>query len=395
MKFLRTLLPLVIILLAACGGGTTQNTTPPAPNVTSNAQPSPSPTADAGSATTTGGTATGEWNCGDRERLGNRLAIFSWADYWPIEPDNNLLQEFEEACGVRVTLDTFPSNEDLAARIRAGNSGYDIIVPSDYMVEILAQEGRLLKLDKSLLPNMANLDPDQLGLYYDPNNDYSVPYQYGLTGIAYNRAAVDPAPTGWAALFDTTQLEPYRNSVSMLDDERESIGAALQYLGYSVNSTNADELNQARDLLLQQKPLLARYDSESVSQGLASGEIVLAHAWNGAASLAKAENPDIEWILPADGGVIWQDTLAIPADAPNAYAAHIFINNVLDGVIGARITDFTYFLTPNLAAAPLVSDEVRALIYYPDDAMRARLEYIERHGDPALYSDIWTRVKGG
>jgi spermidine/putrescine transport system substrate-binding protein len=181
----------------------------------------------------------------------------------------------------------------------------------------------------------------------------------------------------------------------MLDDERESVGAALQYLGYSVNSTSADELTQARDLLLQQKPLLARYDSESVSQGLASGEIVLAHAWNGAASLAKEENPDIEWILPEDGGVIWQDTLAIPADAPNAYAAHVFINNVLDGVIGARITDYTYFLTPNLAAEPLVSEDVRDLIYYPDDEMRERLEYIERRGDPALYSDIWTQVKGG
>lgn len=347
-----------------------------------------------GSETAAGGTSTGEFNCGDTSRLGDELHIFSWADYWPVEDDDNLLQEFQDACGVEVTLDTFPSNEDMAARIRAGNSGYDIIVPSDYMVGILALEGRLLKLDKAQLPNMANLDPNQMGLYYDPNNDYSIPYQYGMTGIAYNKAEVNPAPDSWAAIFEPAQLEPYQNKVSMLDDEREAIGAALVYRGNSYNNDDPAQLEEAKALLLAQKPLLARYDSENVSSGLASGEIVMAQAWNGAAALARAENPDIEWIVPKEGGVLWQDNLAIPADAPEPYTAHVFINNVLDGKIGARITDYTYYLTPNKAAEPLVSEEVRQLQYYPDDAMRKQLEYIERKTDPALFSDIWTEVKG-
>lgn len=347
-----------------------------------------------GSETAAGGTSTGEFNCGDTSKLGKELHIFSWADYWPVDDDNNLLQDFQKACGVEVTLDTFPSNEDLAARIRAGNSGYDIIIPSDYMVDILIQEGRLLKLDKSQIPNIANLDPNQMGLYYDPNNDYSIPYQYGMTGIAYNKTEVNPAPDSWAAIFEPAQLQPYQNKVSMLDDEREAIGAALKYRGNSYNSTDQAQLDQAKALLLAQKPLLARYDSENVASGLASGEIVMAHGWNGAAALARSENADIEWIVPKEGGVIWQDNLAIPSDAPEPYTAHVFINNVLDGKIGARITDYTYYLTPNKAAEPLVSEEVRQLQFYPDDELRKRLEYIERKGDPALYSDIWTEVKG-
>ncbi|HEX6289447.1 MAG TPA: extracellular solute-binding protein [Herpetosiphonaceae bacterium] len=365
-------------------------------------EPQMTETAAAGSATATaggsgqapGGTSTGEIDCGDKSKLGTTLHIFSWADYWPVEDDNNLLADFQAACGVEVTLDTFPSNEDLAAKIRAGNSGYDIIVPSDYMVGILAEEGRLLKLDKSLIPNIANLDQNQMGLYYDPNNDYSLPYQYGMTGIAFNSKEVTPAPDSWAALFDPAQLKPYENKVSMLDDERESVGAALKYQGYSYNAIDPQELAKAKEVLLAQKPLLARYDSENVAAGLTSGEIVMAHAWNGAAALARSENPDIQWIVPKEGGVIWQDNLAIPADAPEPYTAHVFINNVLDGKIGARITDFTYYLTPNKAAEPLVSEDVRQLQFYPDDEMRKRLEYIERKGDPALYSDIWTEIKG-
>lgn len=341
-----------------------------------------------------GGTATGEWNCGDQSRLSDSLAIFSWADYWPEDDDNNLFADFEAACGVQITLDTYPSNEELAAKLRAGNSGYDIVLPSDYMVGILAEEGRLASLDKSLLPNLANIDPNQLGLYYDPNNDYSIPFQYGTTGIAYNKAEVNPAPDSWAALLEPAQLEPYNGRVSMFDDEREGVGAALKYKGFSVNSTDQAQLDQAQQLLLAQKPYLARYDSEAYTQGLVSGELVLAQAWNGNTSLAKVENTDIEFVIPREGGVIWQDNLAIPADSANSYTAHVFINNVLDGVIGARITNFTYYLTPNKAAEPLLDEEVKAIQYYPTDEERQRLEYIERKGDPAIYSDIWTAVKG-
>ncbi len=405
MKHRLSVLLVGVILLAACGApstdqaaspsaGTGGSTSPGASaSAATSASTSTAPSTSAPAETTTsaaaGGTATGEWNCGDASRLEDELNIFTWSDYWP----DDLIAEFEDACGVAVTLSTYPSNEDLAARIRAGNSGYDLILPSDYMVDILAREGRLLELDKAQLPNIANLDPAQLDPYYDPGNRYSVPFQYGVTGIAYNSAEVTTPPTSWAALFDPAQLEPYQNSVSMLDDEREAIGAALKYRGNSVNSTDAAQLSEAEEVLAAQKPLLARYDSENQAAGLASGEIVLAHAWNGAASVAKEENPDIEWVLPEEGGVIWVDTMAIPNDAPHPYAAHVLINNVLDGVLSARITDFSYYPAPNVAAEPLISQEVRDLLFLPTAADQQRLEYIQRQSDPALYGDIWTRIK--
>jgi spermidine/putrescine transport system substrate-binding protein len=347
----------------------------------------------AGTATAAGGTSTGEFNCRDQAQLDGELNIFTWADYWPEESENDVIGDFEAACGVEVTLTTYASNEEMAAKLRAGNSGYDIIVPSDYMVATLAAENRLLPLDKAQLPNMANLDPDQMGLYYDPPNEYSIPFQYGMTGIGYNAAQVDPAPDSWAVLFEPDQFEQYNGQFSMLDDERETIGAALKYRGYSVNSTNPDELAEAQALLEAQKCAISSYDSESYTQALAAEEILMAHAWNGNTSLAKSENENIEWIVPQEGGVIWQDNLAIPADAPHPYTAHVFINNVLDGEIGARITNYTYYLTPNAAAEPLLDEEVQAIQFLPTDELRERLEYIERTGDPRLYSDIWTQIQ--
>jgi spermidine/putrescine transport system substrate-binding protein len=387
------------VVLAACGNTPTSGTAPSATTVPpettgTDAPPAATEASDTQPAASAEAASTGGWDCGDRSKLGTTLNIFSWADYFPEEDDNNILADFEEACGVEVTLDTYPSNEDMAARIRAGNAGYDIIVPSDYMVDILKQENRLLKLDQSVLTNLKNLDPNQRSLYYDPNNEYSVPFQYGMTGIAFDSTKVNPAPDSWAVLFDPEQLTAYQNQASMLDDEREGVGAALRFLGYSYNSTDPEELAEAQAVLEATKPLLAGYDSENVQNTLSSGEVVIAQAWNGQASLAKAENPNIQWIVPKEGGAIWQDNLAIPADAPQPYAAHVFINNVLDAAVGARITDFTGFLTPNAASVPLLAEETRALQFQPTEDMRDRLEWIERKGDSALYSDVWTAVKG-
>lgn len=339
------------------------------------------------------GTSSGTFNCGDSARLDDELNIFTWADYWPEDEENNVIADFEAACGVQVTLTTYASNEELAAKLRAGNSGYDLVLPSDYMVDTLIKEERLLKLDKSALPNMANLDPAQMSLYYDPSNDYSIPFQYGMTGIGYNTQEVTTKPDSWAALFEPSQFEGYAQRFSMLDDERETIGAALKYKGYSVNSTDPAQLAEAKQLLEAQKCGLSSYDSESYTQSLAGGEIVMAHAWNGNTSLAREENADIDWFVPKEGGVIWQDNLAIPADAPHPYTAHVFINNVLDGQIGARITNYTYYLTPNTASEPLINEAVKQIQYYPTEELRQRLEYIERQGDPRLYSDIWTEIQ--
>ncbi|MCB0212156.1 MAG: spermidine/putrescine ABC transporter substrate-binding protein, partial [Anaerolineae bacterium] len=332
--------------------------------------------------------------CGDPSKLASKLNIFNWADY--MDPD--ILTQFEEECGVPVTQDIYSSNEDLIAKLLAGNSGYDLVFPSDYAVQILISEGLLAELDKSNIPNIENLDPNLMGLYYDPDNTYSVPYQWGTTGLAYNiNEFPDGAPESWAAIFEPDQVCQHSGFVSMLDDEREAIGAALLYLGYSYNETSPEAQQKAEDLLKAQKDCLAGYDSDNFDDTLMAEEIVLAHAWSGAVATARSENENVAYTIPKEGGAIWQDNMTIPADAPNKYTAEVFINYILDPEIGAQLSNWTYYFTPNKASEPLLDEYYFDLLksggMLVDDDIRSRLQWIERSDESIIFSDTWTAVK--
>ncbi len=331
--------------------------------------------------------------CGDPSKLSDVLRFFNWADYM----DEEILTQFEAECGVKVTQDIYSSNEDLIAKLQAGNAGYDLVIPSDYAVQILIKAGLLRPLEMANIPNVANIDPNLMGMYYDPENTYSIPYQWGTTGIAYNTTAYAEAPDSWAALFDPAQVCEQKGFASMLDDERESIGAALKYLGYSYNDTDADHQAQARDLLLGQKECLAGYNSENYIQSLSGEEVMIAHAWSGGTAQARSENENVKFVIPKEGGTIWMDNMTIPADAPNAYTAEIFINYLLDPEIGAQLSNYTYYFTPNAAAQPLLDADYFALLesggMFVDDAVRARLEWIKRDDKSIIFSDTWTAVK--
>jgi spermidine/putrescine transport system substrate-binding protein len=332
--------------------------------------------------------------CGDPSQLSAELNFFNWSDYI----DEDILTQFEEECGVKVIQDLYSSNEDMIAKIQAGNSGYDLIVPSDYAVELLAEAGLLAELDMENIPNFSNLKPGTVGLYFDPDNKYSVPYQWGTTGIAYNETAFpDGLPDSWAYLFDPELVCQHSGFVSMLDDERESIGAVLQYLGYSYNDTDPAHQEEAKDVLLAQKECLAGYNSDNVNQQLAAEEIVLAHAWTGDAALARDENENIKFVIPKEGGAIWQDNLAIPIDAPHKYTAEVFINYLLDPEIGAQNTNYIYYFTPNAASEPLLDEYYYDLLesggMLVDDEIMSGLEWIERDEDSIIFSDTWTAVK--
>jgi spermidine/putrescine transport system substrate-binding protein len=301
-------------------------------------------------------------------------------------------------------METYDTNEDMLAKIRPGHSGYDVVVPSDYAVDIMIKEGLAAKLDKAQLPNMQYLNPDYLKLYYDPNNDYSVPYFVGTTGIAYNKKDFPTPPDSWAALFDPAQLEKYKGKVSMLDDERESIGAALIYLGKSLNDTDPKDLAAAEDLLTKQKPFLASYNSSDFNRKLASEEIVIAHAWNGSAGQAYTGlddfpgNTNIGFVVPKEGGTIWQDNMMVVGDSPNKYTAEVFINYMLDPQVGAKNTDYVLYGTPNLAAEKLIDEKTRGVYDAgfgpPKGDLIKRLEWIKRSdANNTVFSDIWTRVK--
>lgn len=331
--------------------------------------------------------------CGDPDKLSDVLRFFNWADYM----DEDIMTQFEEACGVKVTQDIYSSNEDLIAKLQAGNAGYDLVIPSDYAVQILISGGLLRPLDMESIPNVANIDPALMGMYYDPDNTYSIPYQWGTTGIAYNVTAYPDGVDSWAALFDPEQVCEQRGFASMLDDERESIGAVLKYLGYSYNDADPDHQAQARDVLLAQKECLAGYNSDNYNQTLAAEEVMIAHAWSGGTALARSENENVVFVIPNEGGAIWMDNMAIPADAPNPYTAEIFINYLLDAEIGAQLSNYTYYFTPNTAAQPLLDSYYFDLLesggMNVDDEIRARLEWIVRDDQSIIFSDTWTAVK--
>jgi spermidine/putrescine transport system substrate-binding protein len=392
MKRLKLLwLPLIAILvLAACG----------APDAGTTAAPNDASAAPASQvAAASDGGATDDLQV-DQSKLSQTLNIYNWADYL----DPAVLEAFGEEYGVQVTMDVFDNNEDMIAKIRPGNSGYDVVFPSDYAVDIMIKDGLAAQIDKSLLPNMKHLKPANMDLYYDKGNVYSLPYNLGTTGLGYNTSRFPTPPNSWAAVFDPQQLEGYSGEVSMLDDEREVPGAALKYLGKSLNSTDPADLEQAEALLKAQKPYLAAYDSSNVSRKLASGEIAIGHIYNYAVLQARLGlegdyegNPDIAYFMPKEGGTIWQDNLVIVADSPNQYTAHVFINYMLRPDVAAKNAEYILGITPNADAEALLSPELQQAYkegFAPDDEQLKRLEWIERNDATVAFTDLWTAVKG-
>lgn len=394
MKWFR-FLPLIMVValaLAACGGAPAASPG----NEYGSGGATPEPTA----APATTQPAQGDVLEVDRAKLSTELRFFNWTDY----VDPAILEDFEKEYGVKVIVDLFDANEDMIAKVRAGRSGYDIVTPSDYAVETMWREGLLTKLDKAMLPNLKHIDPGLLDKYFDPGNVYSVPYLYGITGIAYNKQNFPDGVDSWAALFDTAQIEKYSGQFSMLDDERESPGAALKYLGYSLNETNPEALKKAQDLLIAQKPFLAAYNSSDVNRKLASGEYVIAHAWSGSAMQARSGlgdefsgNPDIAFVIPKEGGMIWMDNMVILADSPNAYTAHVFMNFMLRPDIAARNAEYVGYLTPNKDGEQLLPQNVIDLYnegFAPNEEVLKRLEWAVRNEQTAAFTDVWTAVKG-
>ncbi len=329
---------------------------------------------------------------GEKEgKLAKELHLYNWSEY--IEPE--VLADFEEEFGVKVIEDTFANNEELLAKLQAGAGGYDVIVPSDYMVEIMVEEGLLAELDHANLENIKNLDAKFAKPPYDPELIYCVPYLWGTTGIGYNADVFEDPPDSWAYLFDPEMAAEYSGQLTMLNDVREAMGAALKYLGYSLNSTNEEELAAARDLLIQQKQWVYAYDAEQYEDLLSSDETVIAHGWSGDFFMVAEEDERIWYAIPQEGGTIWADNLCIPKGAPNQYTAEVFINYLLRPEVSAANSNFTWYASPNAGAADFIDAEVleEPAIYPPPEVM-ARLEWLEDVGEATpLYERMWTEVK--
>lgn len=323
-----------------------------------------------------------------RERgLEDRLNIYNWSDYVAEET----IPGFERELGVKVTYDTYESNEELLAKIQAGASGYDIIVPSNYIVEILIAAGQLDPLSQEWLPNLPNLAPRFRSPPYDAGNRYSVPYQWGTSGIAYRSDRVRGKVDAWRVLW----YEEHAGKITMLDDMREVIGAALKVLGYSLNSTDEAQLAEAKTLCIEQKRLLKAYVSAAVKPQLIAGDVWLAQLWSGDAFQAMREQPAIRYAIPKEGSAIWADNLCIPRSAPHRRAAHAFIDYVLRPPVAAAISNAVGYGCPNEAARPLIAEPLRSdPALYPPAEILDRLEWIVDLGAATrLYDRLWTEIK--
>lgn len=328
-------------------------------------------------------------------RLAPILRLFNFPEYL----DEGLVSEFRERYGVRIVQDYFDTNEAMITRLIAGGGGqFDLVVASDYAVAILADAGQLQPLDASLLPNRANLHPALTSLPYDSENRYSIPYQWGTTGIGLREDRVSGSESDWstwAVLFDPAREV---GRFALLDDPRESIGAALIFLGHSVNSTHPDHLAEAEALLSSSVGRSVAVTPASTGRDLLlAGELALSHNHSGEIAMAAKERAGVVYLLPTEGAVVWADNLVIPARSESAYTAHVFMNFLLDPANGARLTEEIRYYSPNLASWALLEDDLRAEheVFLGDGAMD-RLQFIEDvGGDRRLFDEIWTRVKAG
>jgi spermidine/putrescine transport system permease protein len=318
---------------------------------------------------------------------GGELNIFIWSNYLP----ENVIAEFERRYDAKINVELYDSNEALLARLQSGGVIYDIIVPSDYMVTVLKEQGLLQELNRDVLTNFSNIDPQFAGLPFDPANQFSVPYMWGTTGIAYRKDKVSGPIDSWSALWDPR----YKDRIAMLDDVRETIGAALKLLGRSENSTDPAEIKAAAELLMQQKPLVKAYDSGGFDQMLLSGDAWIAQAYSGQIAKAIIDNPAIGYVIPKEGCTIFVDNMCVPRNAVHKELAHEFMNFVLEARAGADIANGTGYSSVNLAARPLIRPELLTNeAGYPPREDLERCEFIRELG-PAIsvYDRWWTEVK--
>jgi spermidine/putrescine transport system substrate-binding protein len=289
-------------------------------------------------------------------------------------------------------IDTFDSNEAMYAKIKAGASGYDLITPSSYMVSIMNKEGLLQPLDHARIPNLRYVDAEYLStVAIDPTMQHSVPYMLTNTGIAYLKSKVPDFEPTWAA-FDRADLG---RRVTMLNDMRETIGAALKFLGYSLNTTNDQELEQARDVAIRWKRNLAKFENEQYKSGLASGEFVMVHGYSGDIVQVQGENEDIAFAAPQEGTSVSCDDFVIPKSAKEVDLAHAFVNFLHDPKNAAANSESIGYLCPNSASYPLLPEEFRSNpAVFLDPEVKARSEVILDLGDMNVkYTRIWDQIK--
>ena len=313
--------------------------------------------------------------------------VYNWDTYI----GDTTLQTFTETTGVEVTYDLYANLEEMFAKFQEGNPGYDVIFPSDYMMETMIAAGMLEELDHSKIPNFKHIDPNFLNPSFDPGCKHNIPYFWGSVGIGYRKSKVD-APTSWGALFDSDQ---HSGRIALLADSRFVLALALMYLGHSANSTSAEEIGEARDLLIRQKKHLKGFVPDSGQDMLIAGDIDLVMEWNGDVLKVMEEDDDLSYVVPDEGSVLWIDGLCIPKGAPNRENAYKFLNHIHEPEVNAEIANTIHYATSNKSAREFVneSDRNNPAVYLPDEIV-AKCQLLIDVGDALrLYDEAWTAIQ--
>jgi spermidine/putrescine transport system substrate-binding protein len=323
------------------------------------------------------------------------LRVFTWSEYMDEE---KMPADFEKRFGIKVRLDIYENNEEMVAKLQAGGVGqYDIIVPSDYILPVLVNQKLIQPLDHGKLPNLKNLKPRFRETAYDPGNRYSVAYQWGTVGLMYRKNKVpEEAAASWSVLFNPgKQPGPFW----LIDGVREMMGIALVYLGEDFNSTDPAALKSAADLLVatkRSKYCLGFKGGVGGKNDVVAGMAVAAIVYNGDAIQSVSEDPErLGFIIPREGSEIWLDSMAIPSGAPNPDAAHKWINWILEPEVGAELSNYNQYATPNAAAEPFIDPEDLANPgIYPTPAIMEKLHFTKDLGkDNRIMDQAWTRAK--
>ena len=305
------------------------------------------------------------------------ISVYNWGDY--IEPE--VLDLFEQETGIEVIYETFETNEDMYAKIAMGGSSYDVIF----------QENLLQKVNWDNIPNVANIDPRFMHESYDPEAAYSVPYTWGTMGILYNTEMVEEEPTSWATLMDET----YTMDMLMLNSPRDTLAIALVMCGHDLNSTDPADLEDAKNLLIEQKPMVLAYVVDEVKDKMIGGEAAVALVWSGDATFCMSESDELNYVVPQEGGNIFYDSICIPANARNVSGAEKFIDFMCRADIAAKNYEYVGYAIPNTAAIELLGEEEynASPVNNPPQDVLDKCEVFRYLGeDTKLYDQIWTEI---
>lgn len=321
-----------------------------------------------------------------------KVIVYNWGEY--IDPET--IQMFEEETGIEVVYDEFETNEIMYPKVESGAAEYDVVCPSDYMIDKMIQNGLLQELNYDNIPNAkANIGAQyyEQAEDFDPGNKYAVPYCWGTVGILYNKTMVDEPITSWGQLWD----EKYKDNILMQDSVRDAFMVAEKLNGFSMNTVDPSELETAKNALIEQKPLVQAYVIDQVRDKMIGGEAAIGVIYSGEAIYTQRENPDLEYVIPEEGTNVWIDCWCILKDAPNKENAEKFIDFMCRGDIAEKNFEYITYSTPNDAARELIEDEEikNSPIAFPDLSQYNNLEtfvYLGEDGD-ALYNELWKEVK--